>query len=120
MPGLSPGQLDYLHGERRLGRLATADASGKPHVTPVGMWSYNPDLGTIDIGGHDFQATKKFRNVVANPRVAFVVDDLASVDPWRPRAVIVEGTAEAVPAGDGHGPLIRVTPENVISWGLED
>ena len=40
-------ELQYLLGERRLGRLATADAEGRPHVVPVG-WSYNPQLGTID------------------------------------------------------------------------
>ena len=27
-------ELNYLNGERRLGRLATADADGLPHVVP--------------------------------------------------------------------------------------
>src|SRR6266508_3880568 len=40
-------ELEYLEGERRLGRLATVDGTGQPHVVPVG-WSYNPELGTID------------------------------------------------------------------------
>ncbi len=43
---------------------------------------------------------------------------MASTDPWRPRAVTIEGPAEAIPAGDGEGPLIRLIPEKVVSWGL--
>ena len=117
----SPEELAYLTGERRLARLATADAKGQPQVTPVGMWQYNPTLGTIDVTGHSFHRTRKYRNVRANPKAALVVDDLASTDPWRPRAVVVEGTAEALPPeqdGD-RGALIRITPDRVISWGLD-
>jgi len=67
----------------------------------------------------DEAATKKFRNVEANPQAALVVDDLASVDPWHPRAVIVEGSAEALSRGGEDDALIRITPEKIISWGLE-
>jgi pyridoxamine 5'-phosphate oxidase family protein len=45
-----------------------------------------------------------------------VIDDLATVDPWRPRGVEVRGRAEAL---DGDRPLIRVHPERVVSWGLD-
>lgn len=117
MPTFTAAELSYLQGERRLARLATADTGGRPHVTPVGMWRYNPELGTIDISGHDLASTRKYRDIRANPQAALVVDDLASVDPWRPRAVLVEGPAEAV-AGE-EGPVIRLTPARVISWGLE-
>lgn len=47
-------------------------------------------------------------------------DDVASVEPSRPRAVIAEGPAEAIPAGHGHGPLIRITTERITSCGLDD
>jgi pyridoxamine 5'-phosphate oxidase family protein len=117
----SPAELDYLRSERRLGRLATADADGHLHVVPVGMWSVNNDLGTIDITGHDFARKRKFRNVRANPRAALVVDDLASTDPWRPRSVMVEGPAQAIDASPetrGEG-IIRIEPETTVSWGLE-
>ncbi len=57
---------------------------GQPHVVPVGF-RYNAKLDTIDIGGHALERTKKFRDVKANPRVAFVVDDV--LPPWRPRSV---------------------------------
>jgi len=116
----SQPELDYLTSERRLARVATADADGRPQVTPVGMWRYNQELNTIDVGGRDFASTRKYRNIRASPWAAIVVDDIASVNPWRPRAVIVEGPAEAV-VGDGKGtePLIRIAPQRVISWGLD-
>lgn len=119
MEQFSPAELAYLTSERRLARVATADAAGHPQVTPVGMWRYNPDLGTIDVTGHDFATTRKFRNVHANPHAAIVVDDLASTDPWRPRAVVVEGTAQAIRDRGADTPaLIRITPTRIISWGL--
>lgn len=118
----SDAELAYLHAdERRLARIATADAEAQPQVTPVGMWEHNATTDTIDVTGRAFSTTRKFRNVAGNPRAAFVVDDVASVDPWRPRAVVVEGTAEAIVDGnnDREG-LIRITPKRVISWGLDD
>ncbi len=123
MASFSEAELDYLLGERRLGRLATADAAGLPHVVPVG-WRYNPELGTIDVSGRNLSATKKFRNARDNPKAAFVVDDLASVAPWRPRSVMVQGSAQAIEATPdaggpgGGGAMIRVVPEKVVSWGL--
>jgi len=46
----------------------------------------------LDIGGHGV-AMSKFRDAQAIPRVAFIVDDLASVSRWRPRAVELRGVA---------------------------
>jgi quercetin dioxygenase-like cupin family protein len=43
---------------------------------------YNPDEDAIEIGGHSgFARRKKYRDVSHNPRVAFVVDDVVSVNP---------------------------------------
>jgi len=118
----SKAELDYLAEGGHLGRLATVDETGLPHVVPVG-WTYNPDLDTIDIGGRDaaeFIASRKFRNVAANPNAAFVVDDV--LPPFRPRAVEVRGTAEAIyhhPAEAADAVfLIRLTPIKIASWGL--
>ncbi len=79
-------ERDYVRGKRRLARIATVGADGTPHVTPVGF-THNTDLGTIDVGGLDLTATKKFRDVQRGGRAAIVIDDLASVDPWPPRGV---------------------------------
>ena len=46
----SEAELDYLHGQRRLGRVATVGADGTPHVAPVG-WAHNAELDTIDVTG---------------------------------------------------------------------
>jgi pyridoxamine 5'-phosphate oxidase family protein len=115
----SDAELGYLGGDAKLGRLATVDAAGMPHVVPVG-WNYNPDQDTIDIGGRDFERSAKYRHVQADPKVGFVVDDV--LPPWRPRCVTIRGTAEAIAAGvegPDQGALIRITPTRVISWGLD-
>jgi pyridoxamine 5'-phosphate oxidase family protein len=120
MPGTSSpfteAGLAYLQGGRRLARIATVGGDGTPHVVPVGMWSYNPEHETIDVSGRDFDRTKKFRDVARNGRAAIVIDDLASTDPWRLRAVEVRGRAEAL---HDPRPLIRIHAERIVSWGIE-
>jgi pyridoxamine 5'-phosphate oxidase family protein len=114
MTAFNNAERDYLTGERRLGRLATVGPDGTPHVTPVGF-AYDPDTDSVDVGGRDLTATKKFRDVMHAGRAAIVVDDLASVDPWHPRGVEVRGRAEAI---ETPVPFIRIHPERVVSWGL--
>jgi pyridoxamine 5'-phosphate oxidase family protein len=122
MTELTSQQIEYL-ASQRLGRLATAGADHKPHVVPT-SFRYNPDLGTIDVGGHRVSKTKKYRDVQANGWAAIGVDDLLSVDPWRPRMLEVRGRAEAIPSGGEHlgpgfgGAFIRIHPERVNSFGL--
>jgi pyridoxamine 5'-phosphate oxidase family protein len=115
-------ELKYLQ-DQPLGRLATVQENGTLQVSPVGF-SYNPDGGTIDIGGYTMSTSQKYLNVAANGRVAFVVDDISSFDPWRVRCLEIRGVAEAVPgpnadAGDPAGAIIRVTPRRIISFGVE-
>jgi pyridoxamine 5'-phosphate oxidase family protein len=43
-----------------------------------------------------------------------VIDDLASVDPWRPRGVEVRGRAEV----SAPRPMIRIHPDRIVSWGI--
>ena len=115
MSAVTESELDYLPEKRRLARVATIGQDGTPHVVPVGF-TYNAEHDSIDLGGHSVEGTKKFRDVKRSGRAAVVVDDLASVDPWRPRAVEVRGRAEAV---DGPPALIRIHPERIVSWGIE-
>ena len=105
-------EIEYLRSGL-LGRLATVGRDGTPHIAPVGF-SYNADLGTIDVGGRDMANTKKYRDVVRTGRAAIVVDDVQP--PWRPRGIEVRGRAEAL--GEPR-PLIRIHPERVISWGID-
>ena len=108
-------ELDYLHGARRLARIATLGKDGTPHVVPVGF-THNRERDTIDVGGRDFAQTKKFRDVSRSSRAAIVIDDLASTDPWRPRGIEVRGRAEALTDPLA---LIRIHPERIVSWGIE-
>ena len=117
-------EREYLSGFR-LGRLATVGLDGTPHVVPTGF-RYNSDNDTIDIGGHHFAKRKKYRDVVRNAKVAFVVDDLASVNPWRVRGMEIRGEAEVLDTGGtelgpGFDPeMFRITPKRIVSWGLEE
>jgi pyridoxamine 5'-phosphate oxidase family protein len=116
-------ELSYL-ANQRLGRLATVQPNGTLQVSPVGF-AYNGTTGTIDISGFNMAASRKYRNVADNGRVAFVVDDLASVDPWRVRCLEIRGRGEAIgePADSAAhfgGPIIRIHPERIISFGLDD
>lgn len=122
MSVFTAAEIAYLQSQR-LGRLATVGPDGQPHVVPVGF-RYNPDLDTIDIGGHDFAKRKKFRDAQRNPKVALVVDDLASITPWRVRGIEVRGEVEVLMSGGEHlGPgfdpeIFRIRPKRIVSWGL--
>jgi pyridoxamine 5'-phosphate oxidase family protein len=115
MSVFTEAELRYLAGGRQLGRLATVGADGTPHVVPV-AWIYNAARDTIDIGGSELEGTKKFRDVARSGRAAIVIDDLESIDPWRPRAVEVRGRGEAIAMPT---PMIRIHPERIVSWGLD-
>jgi pyridoxamine 5'-phosphate oxidase family protein len=116
MSVFTDAELRYLAGEgRRLARVATVGEDGTPHVVPAG-YTYRAEHDAIDIGGHDFQRTKKFHDVARSGRAAVVVDDIVSVDPWHVRGIEVRGRAEAL--RDPH-PLIRIHPERIVSWGLD-
>ena len=105
----------YLQSEARLARVATVGKDGTPHVVPFG-WSFNAGEDVIEIGGLDLDRTKKYRDVSRTGRAAVVVDDIASLDPWRVRGVEVRGRAEAL---SEPRPLIRIHPERIVSWGIE-
>jgi len=107
-------ELAYLTTERRLARVATVGPDGMPHVTPLGMWRFNPDGRAIDIEGHDFANTKKFRDVLQTRRATIVIDDV--LPPWRPRGIEIRGEAEAI---IGPPALIRIHPRRIVSWGLD-
>jgi pyridoxamine 5'-phosphate oxidase family protein len=116
-------ERDYLLSGVPLGRLATVGPDGMPHVVPTGF-RFNPD--TIDVGGHDFATRKKYRDVLRHPKVAFVVDDLVSVRPWRVRGIEIRGEAEVLDTGGtelgrGFAPeMFRITPKRIVSWGLSE
>ena len=91
---LSDAEKKYLSSQRH-GRLATVAANGFPQVKPVGF-TYNARLGTIDIVGYNMASSAKYKNVQANPKVAFTVDDAPGEGPAGVRFLEIRGLAETV------------------------
>jgi pyridoxamine 5'-phosphate oxidase family protein len=126
MSAFTPPEIQYLtsHG---LARLATVGPDGQPHVVPV-TFVLNPELDTIDVGGVDFGATKKWRDARRNPLVTLLLDDVLP-DPRRARAIEVRGRAEALASGGSRinprfpnfaEEFLRIHPTRILSWGLEN
>jgi pyridoxamine 5'-phosphate oxidase family protein len=119
-------EIDFMQGAE-LGRLATVQPNGTPQVSPVGF-TFNAELGTIDIAGYQMSKSRKFRNLATNSAVAFVVDDIVSRDPWRVRCLEIRGTAAQAEAPAAKGAagdeldtaIIRITPRRVIGFGIDD
>lgn len=114
MSTFSETEAEYL-AENFIGRVATSSPSGQPHVVPVG---YKFDGSTITFGGWNLEKSLKFRNLMANDKVAFVVDDIVSTKPWSVRGVEIRGRAEPAVSEDGVT-MVRIIPLNIRSWGLE-
>ena len=110
----SEEEAEYL-AENMLGRIATVSRAGQPHVVPV---AYRFDGTSISFGGWNLERSLKFRNLMANGRVAFVVDDVVSTRPWRARGVEVRGEARPH-RNEGGSTTVRIEPRSVRSWGLE-
>jgi pyridoxamine 5'-phosphate oxidase family protein len=124
MSAFMEAEIAYLKSQR-IGRLATVGPDLQPHVVPVGF-RYNPQEDAIEIGGHGgFTKRKKYHDVVANPRVACVVDDVPSVNPWTVRGVEIRGEAEILTTGGtalgpGFDPeIFRIRPKRIVSWGID-
>jgi pyridoxamine 5'-phosphate oxidase family protein len=122
-------EIEYLKSQR-LARIATAAAfteqegSAQPDVVPVG---FDFDGEYLYVGGMNPLKSTKFRNVLKNNKVAIVVDDLKSIDPWDPRGIRIYGTADIVTRQGGYmentdhpnPQYIRVNPKKKWSWGVE-
>ena len=121
MSAFTSNEIAYLESQR-LGRLATVNPAGEPHVVPV-TFRYNADVDTIDIGGLHNSKTKKYRDAARTGRVAFIVDDV--LPPWQPRGLEIRGRAEVLPDGGQQiNPafepgMIRIRPARIVSWGIE-
>lgn len=114
MNAFTDPELAYL-ASQPLMRFASASPSGKPDVAPV---VFSVDGNDILTAGFDIARTVRYKNVLANPRVTLVIDDLASTNPWSPRGIKIMGSAQVEESSDG--PRFRISPEVVISWGIND
>jgi PPOX class probable F420-dependent enzyme len=125
---------------QRVGRLATADAHGNPHVTPV-CFAIHGDTLYVTIDEKPKRASdrplKRLRNMMENPSTAFVADRYD--EDWsRLGWVMLRGHAEILANGPEHDqaqtllreryvqyramrlaelPVIALRIERVTSWG---
>jgi PPOX class probable F420-dependent enzyme len=135
---LSETQRRFVES-RRVGHLATADASGAPYLVPVCFALGEAALYiTIDEKPkrHD-RPMKRVRNILENPRAAFVVDRWDE-DWTRLGWVMLRGPAEILDGGGEHDaaqallrgryrqyrtmnlaelPVIALRFAHVASWG---
>jgi PPOX class probable F420-dependent enzyme len=136
---ISANQAGFLTSQR-VGRLASADAQGRPHVVPVCFAIEGANLFiTIDEKPKQAAARplKRLRNIMANPAVAFVADRYD--EDWRQLGwVMLRGNAEILTQGAEHDhaqallrdryppyrtmqlselPVIAVRVERATSWG---
>ncbi len=111
-------EIAYLRSQR-MARIATVAPDGQPDVVPVG---FEFDGSQFLVGGMDLKRTRKFRNVEAGQaKVALVIDDVPSADPFTPRFMRVYGTADVIerPGESGPDTYLRITPTVSWSWNLE-
>jgi pyridoxamine 5'-phosphate oxidase family protein len=118
---LSGEEVKYLKTQR-LARIASSSSKGVPEVSPVG---FEFDGKYFWVGSHSqeiFSKTRRYRNITGgNSRVSVVIDDLVSVDPWKPRGIKISGIAEVMEHNGifGKGKYFRIRPKVSISWGIE-
>jgi pyridoxamine 5'-phosphate oxidase family protein len=126
----SEKEIEYLKSQR-LARIATAateslsEESMQPDVVPVG---FDFDGDHFYVGGMSILKSRKYKNVLKNNKVALVIDDLKTVDPWDPRGIRIHGTADIVTRKEGYmegtshseAIYIRIKPKKKWSWGIDE
>ncbi|MCI0439584.1 MAG: TIGR03668 family PPOX class F420-dependent oxidoreductase [Chloroflexi bacterium] len=138
-PELPPKTKAFI-SSHRVARLATADASGRPHAVPI-TYAFDGEsiYSALDLKPKrvEVMRLRRVRNILENPSVALVIDDYS--EDWSELAyVLVFGKAAVMEEGGErdraesllrekypqyeelleHGCVIlRIAPERVISWG---
>jgi pyridoxamine 5'-phosphate oxidase family protein len=123
----SEKEIEYLKSQR-IARIATtavpSEGSVQPDVVPVG---FDFDDEYFYVGGINLLKSKKYKNVLKNNKVALLIDDLKTVDPWDPRGIRIYGTADIVTRQSGYmkqthpqADYIRIKPEKKWSWGVNE
>ncbi|HEX2034243.1 MAG TPA: PPOX class F420-dependent oxidoreductase [Chloroflexota bacterium] len=113
-------EIAYLRSQP-IARLATLSADGQPDVVPV-AFEFDGTYFWIGGSGLTVTQTRKFRNVRAgNHRIALVVDDMVSFDPFVARGIRIYGDAESPVERVGMvgpGIYMRITPTSSWSWNM--
>ena len=137
---LSSSQARLL-ADARIGHLSTADTTGAAHVIPI-CYAYDGHIiySVLDQKPKRTALTRlrRVKNILANPQVALVVDHYEEewANLWY---ILVTGHAELLLEGDERkeaigklrekyqqyrdmeidlNPVIKITPDKVVSWGI--
>ena len=113
-------ELAYLRSQP-LARLATVDPETQPDVVPV-AFEFDGTVFWVGGSGATVLSTRKMSNVEGgNRRVALVVDDLVSLQPFIARGIRVYGDADGPVERVGMvGPgfYLRIVPRISWSWNM--
>jgi pyridoxamine 5'-phosphate oxidase family protein len=113
-------EIAYLRSQP-LARLASVGPDAQPDVVPL-AFEFDGTQFWVGGSGDSVRRTRKFLNVEAGRRrVALVVDDLVSLDPFIARGIRVYGSADGPVERTGlvgPGSYLRITPEISWSWNL--
>ena len=109
-------EVAYLRSQP-VARLATIGPAEQPDVVPVAL-EFDGTFFWVGGSARTELETRKFRNVNAGrQKVALVIDDMVSFDPFIARSIRIYGYAEAPferVGKVGPGIYMRITP--TISW----
>ena len=141
MPKLTSAQDRFLRSART-GHLATADATGQPHVIPVCyVFDGESVYSVLDAKPKTtpLSQLRRVRNILANPRVSLVVDHYE--EDWTSlQYVMVTGDAGLLESGEEWGraivmlrekypqyqqmdlaqsPVIKIVPARFVPWSSQ-
>jgi pyridoxamine 5'-phosphate oxidase family protein len=113
-------EIAYLQSQP-LARLASIGADDQPDVVPVG-YEFDGTVFWVGGVGGAVLGTRKFRNIRAGHRkVALVIDDLISFDPFIARGIRIYGEADGPIERTGivgPGIYLQITPSTSWSWNM--
>ena len=113
-------EVAYLRSQP-LARVATVAANGQPDVVPL-AFEFDGTFFWVGGCGPAVAGTQKFRNVRAgNDKVALVVDDMVSFEPFIARSLRIYGHTDRPVERDGlvgPGLYMRITPTISWSWNM--
>ena len=125
----SEKEIEYLKSQR-LARIATAateslsEESMEPDVVPVG---FDFDGDYFYVGGMSILKSRKYKNLLKNNKVALVIHDSKTVDPWDPRHqnsctadIVTRKGGYMEGTGHSEATYIRIKPKKKWSWGIDE
>ena len=112
------GEIERFVRAQRVGRLATVDPSGRPHLVPV-VYAYDAGRVYTPIDLKPKSASprnlRRVRNILANPNVQLLVDRYD--EDWQRLAYVqLRGRAELIEDSDEYRRAIRLLEDKYTQY----